>query len=77
MLGVLAVIAWVAVTTGIVVFATKAIIGIRVSEEDEVTGLDYVEHGTSAYEVRDTYGAAFDRSEPFAQRLTELGKTYN
>lgn len=76
-LGVLAVIAWVAVTTGIVVFATKAIIGIRVSEEDEVTGLDYVEHGTSAYEVRDTYGAAFDRSEPFAQRLTELGKTYN
>jgi len=76
-LGVLAVIAWVAVTTGIVVFATKAIIGIRVSEEDEVTGLDYMEHGTSAYEVRDTYGAAFDRSEPFAQRLTELGKTYN
>lgn len=76
LVGVLAVIAWVSVSTAGVVLVTKAISGIRVSEEEEVTGLDYVEHGTSAYEVRETYGAAFDRTEPFAQRLTELGKSY-
>lgn len=77
LVGVLAVIAWVSVSTAGVVLVTKAISGIRVSEEEEVTGLDYVEHGTSAYEVRETYGAAFDRTEPFAQRLTELGKSYS
>ncbi|MBM7706930.1 Amt family ammonium transporter [Chryseomicrobium aureum] len=75
--GIIAVIAWVSVSTAGVVLVTKAISGIRVSEEEEVTGLDYVEHGTSAYEVRETYGAAFDRTEPFAQRLTELGKSYS
>lgn len=74
-IGVLAVVAWVAVTSLVVVYGMKMTIGIRVTSEEEMTGLDFVEHGTSAYEVQDTYGAAFDRSEPFAQRLTELGKS--
>lgn len=74
--GIAAVILWVASTSFAVVYITKVTIGIRVTEEEEMTGLDYVEHGTSAYEVRETYGAAFDRTEPFAQRLTELGKSY-
>lgn len=73
--GVLAVITWVALTSGIVVLAMKATIGVRVSKEEELTGLDYVEHGTSAYDAHENYGGSFDRSEPFAQRLTQLGKS--
>ncbi|MFC4355845.1 ammonium transporter [Chryseomicrobium palamuruense] len=74
-IGVVSVIVWVAASSSIVVLGMKWTMGIRVTSEEEVTGLDYVEHGTSAYEVKESFGGAFDRSEPFAQRLTELGKT--
>ena len=48
--GILAVCAWTAVTMTIVFLAIKAIFGLRVSEEEEITGLDATEHGlTSAY----------------------------
>lgn len=50
LLGVVCVIAWVAVTMTIVFFIIKHTIGLRVSEEEEVRGLDVMEHGlTSAY----------------------------
>lgn len=75
LIGVLSVIAWVAVASSIVILVMKWTMGIRVSSEEEIAGLDYVEHGTRAYEAQETYGGAFDRSEPFAQRLTELGKS--
>ncbi|WP_062515745.1 ammonium transporter [Halobacillus sp. KGW1] len=48
--GILAVIAWTVVATGIVVFLIKSTIGIRVSRQEEISGLDFVEHGSSAYE---------------------------
>lgn len=44
-LGMIAVIAWVAVTMTIVFFAIKHTIGLRVSEEEEIAGLDIKEHG--------------------------------
>ena len=45
-----AVIAWTAVTITITFFAIKAIFGLRVSEEEEIVGLDIKEHGLpSAY----------------------------
>ncbi|HHT77481.1 MAG TPA: ammonium transporter [Clostridiaceae bacterium] len=48
--GVGAVIAWVAVTMTIVFFILKKTIGLRVSKEEEITGLDICEHGLeSAY----------------------------
>lgn len=50
LLGVVAVIAWVAVTMTIVFQIIKHTIGLRVSEEEEVRGLDVMEHGlTSSY----------------------------
>lgn len=50
LLGVVCVIAWVAVTMTIVFFLIKHTIGLRVSEEEEIRGLDVMEHGlTSAY----------------------------
>ncbi len=44
-LGVVAVIAWVAVTMTIVFMVIKKSIGLRVSEEEEIIGLDIEEHG--------------------------------
>ena len=49
-LGVIAVIAWVAVTMTIVFTVIKHTIGLRVSKAEEISGLDKPEHGlTSAY----------------------------
>ena len=48
--GMLAVIAWTVVTITIVFYVIKATVGIRVTEEEEIEGLDSTEHGlTSAY----------------------------
>ena len=50
LLGFLAVAAWTAVTITITFLVIKAIVGLRVSEEEEIVGLDSCEHGlTSAY----------------------------
>ncbi len=49
-LGILAVAAWTAVTITITFLIIKATIGLRVSEEEEILGLDSTEHGLeSAY----------------------------
>ncbi|MDO4519565.1 MAG: ammonium transporter [Eubacteriales bacterium] len=48
--GMFAVIAWTVVTITICFYAIKAIVGLRVTEEEEITGLDPTEHGlASAY----------------------------
>ncbi|MBR3081270.1 MAG: ammonium transporter [Clostridiales bacterium] len=50
MIGMLATAAWTAVTITITFLAIKAIVGLRASEEEEITGLDVTEHGlVSAY----------------------------
>ena len=50
MLGFLTVAAWTAVTITITFLAIKAIFGLRVTQEEEITGLDATEHGLpSAY----------------------------
>ena len=50
LLGVLAVAAWTAVTITLTFLVIKAIVGLRVSEEEEIVGLDATEHGLpSAY----------------------------
>ena len=47
--GVFAVFVWCLVTGFILFYAIKAITGLRVTEEEEQAGLDYEEHGASAY----------------------------
>ena len=50
LLGILTVCGWTAVTITIAFFIIKVIFGLRVSEEEEIIGLDSCEHGlTSAY----------------------------
>lgn len=50
LLGFVAVAAWTAVTITIVFLVIKAVVGLRVSEEEEIVGLDSCEHGlASAY----------------------------
>ncbi|MBR5897679.1 MAG: adenylate cyclase, partial [Lachnospiraceae bacterium] len=50
LLGFAAVAAWTAVTITIAFYIIKAIFGLRVSAEEEITGLDSTEHGLpSAY----------------------------
>ena len=48
-LGSMAVVAWVAVVSAIVFGAIKATLGLRVSREHEIRGLDYEEHGMETY----------------------------
>lgn len=44
-IGVISVIAWVSITMSILFVIVKNTIGLRVSEEEEIIGLDIVEHG--------------------------------
>ena len=49
-LGILAVLAWTAATMSLTFFILKKTVGLRVSQEEEVKGLDKTEHGLpSAY----------------------------
>ena len=50
LLGMFSTAAWTAVTISITFLAIKAVLGLRVSEEEEILGLDSTEHGlASAY----------------------------
>ena len=46
---VLVIAAWVTVTTGLLFFVLKKTIGLRVSAEEEMQGLDILEHGLAGY----------------------------
>ncbi|MGB5757680.1 MAG: ammonium transporter, partial [Acidimicrobiales bacterium] len=46
---VLIVMAWVIPASGLVFLALKATIGLRVTEEEELMGLDVLEHGAPGY----------------------------
>jgi Amt family ammonium transporter len=46
---VLVIGAWVTVTAGAVFFTLKSTIGLRVSAEEEIEGLDVIEHGLPGY----------------------------
>ena len=48
-LGVIAVLVWCVITGYILFSAIKAVVGLRVSQEEEMEGLDLREHGASAY----------------------------
>ena len=67
LLGVISVGAWAAVTITITFLAIRAIFGLRVSEEEEITGLDATEHGLpSAYAgfaIMDVSGDVMDVNE--------------
>ena len=49
---------WSGVVTAIIGFAIKFTMGWRISEEDEVDGIDFAEHGESAYDLHTASEAA-------------------
>jgi Amt family ammonium transporter len=49
LVGILAVGAWCLATGSLMFFAIKRAVGLRVSREEELRGLDYHEHGSEAY----------------------------
>ncbi|MGC6455599.1 MAG: ammonium transporter [Coraliomargaritaceae bacterium] len=48
-IAVLAVVAWSAIATYLIILVCRFTTGLRVSEEEEITGLDQSEHGETAY----------------------------
>lgn len=48
-LGAVSVFFWVTITAGAVFFIVKKVKGLRVTETEELTGLDITEHGTESY----------------------------
>ncbi len=51
-------ILWSGIATAIVGYALKATMGWRVDEEDEVNGIDFAEHGETAYDYVGTAGSS-------------------
>ena len=74
-IGVIAVIGWTAATTAIGLYAIKLIVPLRVTAEEEIKGLDIVEHGSNAYEMQDVFKGVTRSGDTFAQRLTTLGQS--
>lgn len=48
-IGVLSVFGWVVITSGILFFIIKKTVGLRVTREEEIRGLDIDEHGMESY----------------------------
>ena len=74
-IGVVAVIGWTAATTAIGLYVIKLIVPLRVTAEEEIKGLDIVEHGSNAYEMQDVFKGVTRSGDTFAQRLTTLGQS--
>jgi ammonium transporter, Amt family len=49
LVGIVAIVAWTAVTAGILFFGIKAVMGLRVNQAEETRGLDLEEHGVDTY----------------------------
>ncbi|WP_010093596.1 ammonium transporter [Ornithinibacillus scapharcae] len=53
-LGVIAVISWVSITIGGFTYFINKLVPIRVTKEEEIAGLDFTEHGSNAYDFKET-----------------------
>ena len=50
---------FVTVTAGLLFLAIKKTIGLRVSEEEELAGLDVLEHGAPGYSIEQPHGTGY------------------
>ncbi|MFM8239971.1 MAG: ammonia channel protein, partial [Actinomycetota bacterium] len=55
-IGAFAVMAYSFIVTLILAFIIKAVIGLRINRDDELSGIDVAAHAESAYELGDTGG---------------------
>lgn len=71
--GVLAVVAWTSIATGLVLGAISLFVPLRVSAEEEESGLDFAEHGSQAYSMDEVLQGSSGAGDSFASRLNQLG----
>ncbi|WP_188456193.1 ammonium transporter [Virgibacillus oceani] len=67
MIGIVAVIVWTMVTVWAFTFVLTRFSSIRVSEEEEIAGLDFAEHGSNAYELKEAL--LTDETIPVSDKL--------
>ncbi|MFD5204980.1 ammonium transporter [Streptomyces sp. NPDC058375] len=60
--GVVAVLAYSLVVSAVIALAIHKTIGMRVSEDDEISGIDQVEHAETAYDFSGTGGGSVSRT---------------
>ncbi|WP_078381473.1 ammonium transporter [Sutcliffiella halmapala] len=77
-IGVIAVMAWTIGSVGIFLYLVTRVSKIRVSKEEEIAGLDFAEHGSSAYELKESVFSDNNSSTPefgtgLVHRLNNLG----
>ena len=76
--GVLSTAAWTAVTIAVTFLAIKAIFGLRVTEEEEITGLDATEHGLpsaySGFSIMDASGMEMSVNENTSLGVEDISK---
>jgi ammonium transporter, Amt family len=65
-LGVLFTVVWTGIFTTLIALAIKHTIGWRISGDDEVDGIDFAEHGESAYDLDGRSGGVLGGSGPVA-----------
>ena len=68
-IGVLAYAAFTVACASTIFLTLKATIGLRVSEEEELEGLDLGEHGMHAYDLAGSPGSMEDQAPPLGARL--------
>ena len=73
-LGALVAIVFSGVLTAVIALAIKYTIGLRLAEEDEVEGIDFVAHGESAYDIH-TSGGGGGVQRPRRQDRSGLGRS--
>ena len=69
-LGALVAIAWSGFFTALIAYAIKYTLGWRVSEEEEVDGIDLAQHGESAYDLHTGVGSGATSGVLAASTLT-------
>ncbi|MGD6775970.1 ammonium transporter [Sutcliffiella horikoshii] len=76
-IGILAVSAWTIGSVGLFLFIVTRFTSIRVTKEEEISGLDFAEHGSSAYELRESVFSDNSSAPEFGtglvHRLNNLG----
>ncbi|QFT88331.1 Ammonium transporter NrgA [Bacillus sp. THAF10] len=77
-IGILAVMAWTVVTVSVFLFILTRFSSIRVTKEEEISGLDFAEHGSAAYELKESVfqdnNSAPEFGTGLVHRLNNLGK---
>ncbi|MFB8144408.1 ammonium transporter [Streptomyces parvus] len=72
--GVVAVLAYSLVVSGLIALVLHKTIGMRVSEDDEISGIDQVEHAETAYDFSGTGGGSVARTTAPAPDTTAAPK---